>query len=85
MPIVTAYASLGKDGLLHSLNQTEAKAIFTDAALLGTLKDILPTLSELNYIVYYGKPKGSIIEEISSMSCVLFDGVGQLDMEAQGL
>lgn len=64
-PIVTAYASLGKDGLTHSLNQTQAKAIFTDAALLGTLDTILPTLNDLQYVIYHGKPKDAVLEAFS--------------------
>lgn len=53
LPIVTAYAALGKEGLTHSLQQTEAKAIFTDASLLKNLPDIIPSTSLL-HIIYNG-------------------------------
>lgn len=37
MPIVTAYDTLGEEGLRHSLQQTHAKAIFLDPHLLTKL------------------------------------------------
>ena len=37
MPIVTAYDTLGEEGLKHSLQQTHAKAIFLDPQLLTKL------------------------------------------------
>ncbi|CAI6097942.1 hypothetical protein V2G26_009019 [Clonostachys chloroleuca] len=36
IPIVTAYDTLGEDGVSHSLNQTEADAMYTDPHLLKT-------------------------------------------------
>lgn len=53
LTIVTAYAALGKDGLSHSLQQTKAKAIFTDAALLKNLPDIISS-TNLTYVIYNG-------------------------------
>jgi long-chain acyl-CoA synthetase len=53
LPIVTAYAALGKEGLTHSLQQTEAKAIFTDSNLLKNLPAIISSTS-LSHIIYNG-------------------------------
>lgn len=54
MPIVTAYAALGKDGLRHSLSQTTARALFTNASLLPKLAGILISVPYLHNIVYHG-------------------------------
>jgi long-chain acyl-CoA synthetase len=54
LPLVTAYAALGKEGLTHSLNQTSAKAIFTDSELLPKLLGILTSVPDLQNIVYRG-------------------------------
>ena len=53
LTIVTAYAALGKDGLSHSLQQTEAKAIFTDSTLLKNLPNIIPS-TNLSHVIYNG-------------------------------
>ena len=54
LPIVTAYAALGKEGLMHSLAETKAKAIFTASSLLPNLAEILTSIPNLHNIVYYG-------------------------------
>src|SRR5437762_11317464 len=54
LPIVTAYAALGKEGLTHSLAETKAKAIFTTASLLSNLAEVLPAISDLQNIIYHG-------------------------------
>jgi long-chain acyl-CoA synthetase len=64
MPIVTAYAALGKEGLTHSLSQTKAKAIFTEAALLKNLADILKQVSDLHYIVYRGEADEQLLRTL---------------------
>ena len=51
MPIVTAYDTLGLDGLRHSLLQTKSKAIFLDPALLPTLLKCLKEISSLQFII----------------------------------
>jgi len=54
LPIVTAYAALGKDGLSHSLLETKSKAIFTQSHLLPNLLDILPSIPNLYNVIYDG-------------------------------
>jgi len=51
---VTAYAALGKEGLMHSLAETKAKAIFTTSSLLPNLAEILTSIPNLHNIVYHG-------------------------------
>jgi long-chain acyl-CoA synthetase len=52
IPIVTAYDTLGEEGLKHSLVQTQAKAIFCDPHLLPTLFNPLKVAQEIRYIIY---------------------------------
>jgi len=47
MPIVTAYDTLGEEGLTHSLQETKAVAIFLDGHLL---KSIIKPLSKAKEI-----------------------------------
>ena len=52
IPIVTAYDTLGEEGLEHSLVQTQAKAIFCDPRLLPTLLNPLKEAKEIMYVIY---------------------------------
>ncbi|KAI9799506.1 MAG: long-chain fatty acid-CoA ligase [Piccolia ochrophora] len=51
-PIVTAYDTLGEDGLKHSLVQTFAKAIFLDAHLLPNLVNPLKEAKDIKFVIY---------------------------------
>lgn len=50
--IVTAYDTLGEEGLKHSLTQTESEAIFLDPSLLKPLTNILKDIPSIKHIVY---------------------------------
>ena len=52
MPIVTAYDTLGEEGLKHSLVATRAKAIFLDPHLLTTLVNPLKEATEIKYVIW---------------------------------
>ena len=52
MAIVTAYDTLGEEGLKHSLIATEAKAIFLDPHLLPTLINPLKEAKEIKYVIW---------------------------------
>jgi long-chain acyl-CoA synthetase len=52
MPIVTAYDTLGEEGLKHSLVATGAKAIFLDPHLLPTIVNPLREAMEIKYVIY---------------------------------
>jgi long-chain acyl-CoA synthetase len=52
MPIVTAYDTLGEEGLKHSLLQTNAKAIFLDPHLLTTLIKPLQEAKDIQHVIY---------------------------------
>jgi len=52
MPIVTAYDTLGEEGLKHSLLQTNAKAIFLDSHLLTKLINPLKEAKDIQHVIY---------------------------------
>jgi len=66
VPICTAYDSLGPDGLTHSLNETEVKAMFTNADLMGTLLKVIGKCPTVKLVIYDGEPESKIIEQLKS-------------------
>jgi long-chain acyl-CoA synthetase len=52
MPIVTAYDTLGEEGLRHSMVATGAKAIFLDPHLLPTLGNVLKDATEVRHVIW---------------------------------
>ncbi|KAJ5112404.1 Long-chain-fatty-acid--CoA ligase 1 [Penicillium argentinense] len=50
--IVTAYDTLGEDGLKHSLVQTSSSAIFLDPGLIKSLTNILKDVPSIKHIIY---------------------------------
>ncbi|KAL8800048.1 MAG: hypothetical protein Q9182_005448 [Xanthomendoza sp. 2 TL-2023] len=52
IPIVTAYDTLGEEGLQHSLCQTSAKAIFLEPSLLSKLLRPLQHAKDIHYVIY---------------------------------
>ncbi|KAG0099025.1 long-chain fatty acid-CoA ligase [Podila epicladia] len=57
MTIVTAYDTLGEDGLLHSMNEAEVGAAYTNADLLNTIKNVAGKCPTLKKIIYDGEAK----------------------------
>ncbi|EEB08324.1 long-chain-fatty-acid-CoA ligase Lcf1 [Schizosaccharomyces japonicus yFS275] len=64
IPIVTAYDTLGQEGLLHSLRETNVKAMFTDARLLHTIVAPLKEVTSIQHVIYNGKPKQEDLDNI---------------------
>ncbi|KAF2119428.1 hypothetical protein BDV96DRAFT_610450 [Lophiotrema nucula] len=52
LTIVTAYDTLGQEGLSHSLKQTSARAIFIDPALLPRVTEALEQAKDVQSIVF---------------------------------
>ncbi|GMK57871.1 hypothetical protein CspeluHIS016_0407050 [Cutaneotrichosporon spelunceum] len=68
VPICTAYDSLGPEGLAHSLNETEVRAMFTNSDLLGTLSKIIGKCPTLRLVVYDGKqPDEATIQKFKAL------------------
>jgi long-chain acyl-CoA synthetase len=52
MPVVTAYDTLGEEGLRHSMVATGAKTIFLDPHLIPTLGNVLKNAEEVRYVIW---------------------------------
>lgn len=52
MPIVTAYDTLGYEGLKHSMQQSGTKAIFLDGQLLKQMTKLLAELKQVKHVIY---------------------------------
>lgn len=50
--IVTAYDTLGEEGLKHSLKQTSSSAIFLDPALITPLTNVLKDIPSIKHVIY---------------------------------
>lgn len=68
MTIVTAYDTLGEEGLLHSMNETGVDAIFTSAELLPTVAKVAKQCHTLNLVVYNGEAKEKHLELIKPLN-----------------
>jgi long-chain acyl-CoA synthetase len=66
MTIVTAYETLGEDGLLHSMNETEVDAIYTTAELLPVVSRVAAKCPSLKYVIYSGEAKSELVEKMKS-------------------
>lgn len=51
MPIVTLYATLGDDALIHGINETEVSCVITSQDLLPKFKNILPCTPTVTLLV----------------------------------
>lgn len=54
--IVTAYDTLGADGLRHSINETGTTVCFVNGDQLPIIEKILPSCPNLKSIIYRGDP-----------------------------
>lgn len=68
MPIVTAYDTLGEEGLEHSLRQTHAKTIFLEPSLLPKLLKPLETATDIQYVIYnsQAEPNQEAVDKLKS-------------------
>ncbi|PKY09192.1 acyl-CoA synthetase [Aspergillus campestris IBT 28561] len=85
--IVTAYDTLGLEGLQWSLKQTKSKAIFLDASLLSTLNDALSEAPAIQYVILNNESEPSQPEldrlqrQFPHVQVFQFDEIKQLGEE----
>jgi len=67
MAMVTAYDTLGEEGLKHSMLQTNAKAMFTDPELLPKLVNPMKEAKDVQVVIYSTKndPKQKDIDTLT--------------------
>lgn len=51
-PIVTIYATLADEGVIHGINETESTIIITSHELLPKFKSLLPKLTSVQAVIY---------------------------------
>ncbi|KAI8064419.1 hypothetical protein BC940DRAFT_306204 [Gongronella butleri] len=66
MTIVTAYETLGEEGLLHSMTETEVEAIFTTVDLLPVVARVAAKCPSLKFVVYSGEPNPEVANSIKA-------------------
>ncbi|KAJ9125892.1 hypothetical protein QFC24_002677 [Naganishia onofrii] len=54
-PLTTAYTTLGPEGLQHSLDEPSVRMVFANAALLGTLLQVVDQCPSLVWVIYDGE------------------------------
>ncbi|XP_031629734.1 long-chain-fatty-acid--CoA ligase 4 isoform X1 [Contarinia nasturtii] len=52
IPIVTIYATLGDDGVIHGINETEASIVITSHELMPKFKTLLAKLPKVQTLIY---------------------------------
>lgn len=52
VPIVTIYATLGDEGVIHGINETEASIVITSHELLPKFKTLLAKLPKVQTLIY---------------------------------
>lgn len=52
MTFVTAYDTLGEEGLRHSIKQTKTDAIFLDPGLIPSLINVLKDIPTIKHVIY---------------------------------
>lgn len=80
MTIVTAYDTLGEQGLLHSMNETEVEAIYTTGELLPTVANVIDKCPSLKFVVYHGEVSPAMIDKIQTHveTVISFDDLARL-------
>jgi len=53
IPVVTVYASLGDDALVHALGETEVKTVVADLKLMGKLAKVADKLTTIERVIYF--------------------------------
>lgn len=64
MTIVTAYDTLGPEGLQHSINESEASLCFINGDQLPVVNKILSNCRSINAIVYRGEAKPKHLQQL---------------------
>ncbi|OWF44421.1 long-chain-fatty-acid--CoA ligase 4-like [Mizuhopecten yessoensis] len=70
-PVVTLYATLGLDSIVHGVNQSEVSYVITSSALLPKFKGIIHKMPKLSHLIYIGGNRTPQISDFPSHVKVL--------------
>ncbi|KAK6141274.1 hypothetical protein DH2020_024990 [Rehmannia glutinosa] len=76
--VVTIYASLGDDALIHSLNETQVSTLICDSKQLKKLAAISSSLPTIKHIIYFDDDGASVTQEIDNWKVSSFTEVEKL-------
>ncbi|KAK6117805.1 hypothetical protein DH2020_048432 [Rehmannia glutinosa] len=76
--VVTIYASLGDDALIHSLNETQVSTLICDSKQLKKLAAISSSLPTIRHIIYFDDDGSSVTQEIDNWKVSSFTEVEKL-------
>ncbi|ORX89441.1 acetyl-CoA synthetase-like protein [Basidiobolus meristosporus CBS 931.73] len=83
--VVTAYDTLGEDGVLHALNEGEITVLFTTAELLKTASSVASKASSLKHVVFMEEASAGSLENFRNTNPTIelrsFDQVKELGNE----
>ncbi|KAI8825369.1 hypothetical protein BJ741DRAFT_632570 [Chytriomyces cf. hyalinus JEL632] len=66
--VTTAYATLGEDGLIYSLDECEITTIYTTHDLLPMINKVASKVKTLKNVVYSGKAEAAHLEKLKNES-----------------
>merc|ERR1719199_2174767 len=64
--VVTIYATLGEEGAIHGINETEAAVVVADAKLMKVVTKILPKCPSVKHVVTMTPCEASVAEQVKS-------------------
>ncbi|KAJ0988213.1 hypothetical protein J5N97_006569 [Dioscorea zingiberensis] len=80
--VVTIYASLGEEALVHSLNETEVSTLICDSKQLKRLSGISSQLETIKHVVYFeDEGQAGSVSSISDWTILSFNEVEKLGKE----
>ncbi|CAG5114678.1 unnamed protein product [Candidula unifasciata] len=61
-PVVTLYATLGIDAIIHGIRETEVSVVITSFELLPKFQDVLPKTPKVSHLIVMGCNRAKLIE-----------------------
>ncbi|OMO89652.1 AMP-dependent synthetase/ligase [Corchorus olitorius] len=80
--VVTIYASLGEDALIHSLNETQVSTLICDSKQLKKLASISSRLTTITNVIYFEDDEAANISSLSNWNVCSFNEVEKLGERA---
>ncbi|KAM1059605.1 hypothetical protein TB1_023653 [Malus domestica] len=83
--VVTIYASLGEDALIHSLNETQVSTLICDSKQLKKLAAITSSLNTIQNVIYFedeGSSDASVSGSMGDLKVASFSEVEKLGQES---
>ncbi|KAI3968319.1 hypothetical protein MKX01_038276 [Papaver californicum] len=79
--VVTIYASLGEEALVHSLNETQVTTLICDSKQLKKLAAISSSLESIKHIIYFEDADTTVYSSFDNFTLTSFSEVEKLGKE----